>query len=577
MEILNPGTVRVYSSGTLAGASSDISLDTLMGLTTLGWSSGGDISCLYDYDNGGHWFITEFVGINSEARGGVFTSCFAGVPDTCLEGIAVSVSANPLGFWNVYFYNPNAVNHDPGSDYATGGHGTLLNDFLKIGNTRDALLMGYDEFNLGAGPSCPSYGCYFGVNGAQEVAIDKKALELGWVTSSVFFTFVEESLGMVPTPDTHDGWAGCTPNVIDDTFGVPCWFQVIPAQSPDPTQFDNNKGGMGFMLGALDFFGFGDTRVAAFAWYDLSALNSYRCSLCGNIGFAGGLVLNTNTPYLDEGANCDVGAATNCGIASQKSGPTPLGDVAYGVPEQGLATNGDGFTQVSYADGLIWGAVSTLVCQTSVEAQTTATELNICAPPSGPSDGPSGGNPFVGAAYWDITAAPMNSFMAPSVRGQGLVAAIGENMEFPSIAASDGGTSLMAFTLSGPSFFPSVAYGVLGPGAGGVGTGFLGSTIHVVALGQSPYDGGSEYAGCSVLPCNQFTSGDSGWRPRYGDYSWAIFMPTSPGSAHGSLVFANEYIQFPNCSDAQFAIDPSCNGIRGHGTNWGSGISELPI
>jgi len=30
----------------------DIPLDSLMGLTTLGWSSGGDPTCLYDYDNG---------------------------------------------------------------------------------------------------------------------------------------------------------------------------------------------------------------------------------------------------------------------------------------------------------------------------------------------------------------------------------------------------------------------------------------------------------------------------------------------------------------------------------------------
>ena len=54
-----------------------IPLDTLMGLTRKGWSSGGDIMCTYDYDNGGHWFFTEFVSESSEASGGPFAGCFA--------------------------------------------------------------------------------------------------------------------------------------------------------------------------------------------------------------------------------------------------------------------------------------------------------------------------------------------------------------------------------------------------------------------------------------------------------------------------------------------------------------------
>ena len=67
-----------------------------MGLTGLGYSSGGDILCTYDYANGGHWFFTEFVSTNPETSGGAFTGCFAGVADGCLEGIAVTVGSEPV-------------------------------------------------------------------------------------------------------------------------------------------------------------------------------------------------------------------------------------------------------------------------------------------------------------------------------------------------------------------------------------------------------------------------------------------------------------------------------------------------
>ena len=82
-----------------------------MGLTALNSSSGGDISCMYDSVNGGHWFFTEFVSTTPEPEG-VFSGCFAGVYDTCREGIAVSTTNNPLGSYNVYFLDPNRVNKE---------------------------------------------------------------------------------------------------------------------------------------------------------------------------------------------------------------------------------------------------------------------------------------------------------------------------------------------------------------------------------------------------------------------------------------------------------------------------------
>ena len=68
-----------------------------MGLTKLGWSRGGDPSCVYDPANGGHWFFTQIVSASPESKGGAFTGCFAGGANPCSEGIAVTNGNNPFG------------------------------------------------------------------------------------------------------------------------------------------------------------------------------------------------------------------------------------------------------------------------------------------------------------------------------------------------------------------------------------------------------------------------------------------------------------------------------------------------
>jgi hypothetical protein len=136
----NIGEVLVFNPA-LQRKSAVIPLDTIMGLTAKGWSSGGDISCLYDYGNGGHWFFTEIVSASSEEDEGPFGGCFAGVANACYEGIAVSTGSSPYGPYSVYFFNANYNPAEPGYPY-------LLNDFAKIATSRDAFLMFYDEFPL---------------------------------------------------------------------------------------------------------------------------------------------------------------------------------------------------------------------------------------------------------------------------------------------------------------------------------------------------------------------------------------------------------------------------------------------
>jgi hypothetical protein len=554
VEVLNIGELQVYDPTTLKAISGVVSLDSLMGLAShppLGWSSGGDIQCQYDYANGGHWFFTEFVSTTPEAplvpggQPGPFQGCFAGGTaaqfDTCREGIAVSVTNNPMGAYNVYFFDPNAVpnNHDPGI-------GFFLNDYVKTATTQDAFLLFYDEF---IESNTAGYGA-FGFNGAQQLAFSKSALEMGWPASSVNVAY--ENMGTASNlyPIHADGVFQPKAETCDSEgpgAGL-CWYQVIPAQTPDPTQYDNNNGGTGFMVGSLDFLGAGDNRIAVFDWTGLCSLDT----TCGSSIKFGGQVLTTGVTYQDEGAAClattgsKIIPSVDCGLGQQKAGPIPLGNscVAHALngsdvkscPENGIATNGDGATQASYANGQLWSAVATQIVQMSGKTAKT----------------------HIGATYWAINAVSVPF----SVANEGYVTADGADMEFPSIAATDSGSALMSFTLSSQNYYPSSAYTWLTMSSG---------VIHITAMGKSPQDGFSEYQG--------YTSslGTLTTRPRWGDYGAAIFVPAmgSSGGGQGKIYFASEYIQSPNCAKLPLANALACGGTRTTFANWGTSINYV--
>jgi hypothetical protein len=533
VEANNIGEILVFNTA-LQRASAVIPLDILMGLTSRGWSSGGDISCVYDHSNGGHWIFTEIVSASSEASGGAFGGCFVGVPNTCYEGIAVTVGSDPFGPYSVYFLNANYNPAEPGYPY-------LFNDFAKIATTRDAFLLFYDEF--------PDNGSGFGggfFNGAQEFAIDKNALELGLPVignhgkPNPAFNVAIENMGLLPTPN-----GTC---FSDDQYhlpGITCWYAAIPAHPPDPTQYDNSHGGSGFILDTLDYYGLGDTRIAVFDWTGLESLNSPNCSACSRIEFGGQLF--SNAPfYYGEGF-----------LGEQKRGPIPLGDEcgAAGLsagspppascPESGIATNGDFMTQVSQAQGQIWGATTTAIAQTY--ASTATSEVHQ------------------GAVYWIIGTDTFDTSGFFTLTNAGYVSPKHSDLEFPSMAAEglsfqDGGNggAIMTFTLSGnvgpKAVYPSTAYGRLSSTSNGL----LKSLVNVVDSGQSPQDGFTEYSGYPGPT-----------RARWGDYSNAIYLWGS-----GKIYFSTNYIQYPNCTGAEFTLTlGTCGGTRDGFANWGTSVN----
>jgi hypothetical protein len=542
VEANNIGEVLVFNTA-LQRESSVIPLDTIMGLTSRGWSSGGDISCLYDYDNGGHWFFTEIVSSTSEASGGVFVGCFAGVANTCYEGIAVSVGSDPFGPYNVYFLKADYNPAEPGSPY-------LLNDFAKIAVTRDAFLVFYDEFPL----VVPGLGGGF-FNGAQEFAFDKNAFEQGLPVTkhngrpNPAFTVAIENMGLLPTPN-----GTCSSDDEYHAPGITCWYSVIPAQPPEPTQYDNSHGGSGFMLETLDFYGLGDNRFAVFDWTGLDNLNSPNCSTCAGIHF-GGQLFSGVLSYFDQGF-----------LGAQKSGPIPLGEEcgAAGLsvgspppascPEGGIATNGDNVTQASQAQKQLWSAISTEIDQTySSEASPEVHQ---------------------GGLYWVIGTDTFDRFGVFSFTSQGYVSPKHEDLEMPAMAGqgsegyfdwdSGNGRAIMTFTLSGNGgptgaddggFYPSTAYGRLTSNSNGL----LESVVNIADLGESPQDGFTEYEGYPGAT-----------RPRWGDYSNAIYLPWSGGR----IYFATNYIQYPNCTGTEFTLTlGTCGGTRDGFANWGTSVN----
>ena len=62
-------------------------------------------------------------------------------------------------------------------------------------------------------------------------------------------------------------------------------------------------------------------------------------------------------------------------------------------------------------------------------------------------------------------------------------------------------------------------------------------------------------------------------RPRWGDYSWAVFVP----GTGGKIDFATNYIQYKNCTGSAFNFNgvPTCGGTRDGMANWGTSVNYV--
>lgn len=336
----------------------------------------------------------------------------------------------------------------------------------------------------------------------------------GLAAGNAKVNIVTDFVGLTfPTPEWNS-----TTNCLAPNEGLFCWATLRPAYGPADSLNGGGtsaNGGTEYLLSALDFANVKDNRIAAWAMTNTSSIRDKD----PNLHLANN-VMNSEAYTFPTG------------FASQKAGPIPLGDsglqscigqptpcTQHPQPEGGLQTNDDQFGSAFFADGRLWGGLNTQMAGNSHQLAWFVVD--------------------VGAG---ISAA--------AIHNQGYLAAPGENIEFGSIAVTSAGQGLISFTLSGPDFFPTSAFALID--AGGVGP------VQVAALGQSPQDGFSEYRRLG-LPT---------YRPRWGDYSMAV-------AVGDRFVFASEYIEFANCSDAVFATDRTCGGTRSRSANWGTSVNVL--
>jgi hypothetical protein len=442
----------------------------------------GDPRCYWDA-NTHRWFLSQLVLDLSN--------------NTSRFDLAVSTTSNPLGDFNLYTLS-NTDNANPGCP--------CFGDQPTMGANHDAIFITTNEFSI----NNPVF------NGAVMYTIDKEALADGADSANTVVNFIGLDVQTPPTPGLPQGT--CTA-----TGGLDCWASVRPASSP--TNGDTRFGGVEYLLSALDFANVHDNRIGIWAVTNTSSIRSDNPSI-----------------GLQE-ATLNSEAYIFPGFARQKAGPIPLGDSGrYSCEphnpcptptpqtEGPIQTNDDQIQSAVFANGLVWGGLTTTM--------------------------PIVSQGRIGIAYFAVSPHLTKNGLTATIAKQGYLVKAGNDVEFPSIGVDSQGHGVVSFTLSGPNFFPTSAYATID--RSGVGP------VKVAALGQSPQDGFTEY---------EFRNGGKGagpFRPRWGDYSASVAVGQT-------IYFASEYIQSQNCSDAIFAHDTTCSGTRSRAANWGTSINKLDV
>jgi hypothetical protein len=423
-----------------------------------------DPKCYFDPANGGRWFLTLLQLDVDPPTGG-----FTGGSHTL---IAVSAGSNPTGSWNLFRF---ATRNDGGEGTPTHPDCPCFGDQPLIGADKNGFYITTNEFSFVTD----------GFNGAIVYAISKKALASG--NTSPVFGFWQPTLA--------EGQA----------------YSLQPATTPPGGDYASENGGTEYFLSALEFTGGLDNRIALWSLSNSSSLNSSHPNLRMDLK-----ILKSEVYGLPP-------------VMAQPEGDAPLRDLlGAGEPVPHLNSNDDRMNQTVYVDGLIWGALNTVI-----------------------EDRPAGGNPRVGIAWFAVQPQTWGHNLDGKIKAQGYVAVNGNNVSFPAVAANDDGDVLVAFSLVGPDYYPSAAYAKLDKW-GGTGS------VKVVSWGAGPADGFTGYP--------SFVGGAG--VERWGDYSAAV------ADASGNLWFATEMIN-QTCTIDEFVVDTTCGGTRTINANWSTTIAKV--
>lgn len=451
------------------------------------YSVQGDPRCYFD-NTTGHWYASQiWLDLNDATPQG-----WAGT------WLAVSKTPNPTGSWNVYFI-PDLSNQTGTAtcnnlSTSKSGANPCFGDQPLLGVGNNTVQISTNEYSIFGSAPAGQCNYYF---------LSKTALDSGATSIPVWWNAIGAT---VPAP------------------GAGPWYSLVPAQSPAGS-YTSAYRGTSYALSALDFSNAGDQRIAEWAFTNTSAVNSPG---------------SNSAPIGIYEATLSSGQYAMPPLATQKAGSTPLGDAwnslngskkAKAPPEGPIQTNDDRMATAAFdpSTGALVGALNTGVLQVSGTSQTL----------------------YSGIAYFAVKPNLDSSGLESSTVSTGYVSPSGANAFFPAVAITQKGAGVMAYGISGTSYYPSTAYSMVGSGDS------VDSTVHVAALGVGPQDGFSEYQGL----------GTSSYDPRWGDYSAAQVVGNR-------VVFASEMIN-QSCTDAQFAKDFTCGDTRDLFINWGTSVNLL--
>jgi len=292
-------------------------------------------------------------------------------------------------------------------------------------------------------------------------------------------------------------------------------FSLQPAASPSGT-IDPAGNGTEYFLSSLDFNGTYDNRLGIWGLSNTASLDSASPSVSLTHAVLDSEVYGLPAP------------------ASQKPGPAPLLGclnsgtcTALDIPKamspeviEEVDTNDDRMNQVVWAGGRLWAALDTDVLV--------------------------GGKHRAGLSWFAVEPKHLASGkLGARVKTQGYVAFNGVDAMFPSMALTEDGQGVMAFSVSGGAHYPSPAYVRFDQ--------FKPVAARIAAEGAAPLDSWDGYA--------TFNGGMAG-PARFGDYSAA--------SIDGSTIWmASEWV-------ATSCTALPCAG-RDPLTNWSTFVSRLDL
>jgi hypothetical protein len=391
--------------------------------------------------------------------------------------LAVSQSANPLGIWNVYEI-PATNNGDFGTpDHECGPEpgDPCFGDFPHLGVDAHGVYITTNEFSF--------FGD--GFFGAQIYAFAKDALASG--ADSVPFVLINTSDFPV-----HRGQPG---------------FTAWPAKSAG-TEFEHAARGTEYFLSSNavfdDVHGISNELIV-WALTNTNSLNSPTPSLDLHH-----TIVNV-TPYaVPSPANQKPGPIPLAECINDTVLPTPFGRGCWQMlfvdePEHdetlGPIDSGDSrITDVRFADGRLWGVLSTQVRFAGT--------------------GQFGGR--TGVAWYILDPEVSRAGVLASLHLQGVLADRTANFTYPTLGITTSGRGILGFSFMSERYHPSAGYAPIDDRVGA-------GDWSEYELGLSPQDGFTEYKAFGELT------------PRWGDYSAA--------AVDGNTVYvATEYIGVPPCT-----------------------------